>query len=296
MRLCGRSPKDGDPLNKNIAIDTYDDEIIKMGLPLNIYQEQRKKQKKQRAEMIKKTLNKNKNNIHYILDPENNNQNNENENENENENNNNKHNNKQVMKNEQQQVVVASEEDIKSGFILVVEDVPINRKLLVKSLKRGGFEGVEEAENGAIALKMMFSKEYRTVFMDINMPIMNGDIAIEEYWKQCQKEEDDDEDEGDEVIDDEDGLSTVTTNLKQSLKIKDSKTNKVSKSESNKNVDTKKRRTTTRRRERQHPKFCVLTGNITDADREKALACGAHEFLTKPIRPKDVLNVASWTV
>mmetsp|Transcript_363 Transcript_363/g.455 ORF Transcript_363/g.455 Transcript_363/m.455 type:complete len:309 (-) Transcript_363:521-1447(-) len=84
MRLCGRSPKDGDPLNKNIAIDTYDDEIIKMGLPLNIYQEQRKKQKKQRAEMIKKTLNKNKNNIHYILDPENNNQNNENENENEN--------------------------------------------------------------------------------------------------------------------------------------------------------------------------------------------------------------------
>jgi hypothetical protein len=46
MRLCGRSPKDGEPLNKNIAIDTYDNECLKLGLPLNHYQKQKIKLKR----------------------------------------------------------------------------------------------------------------------------------------------------------------------------------------------------------------------------------------------------------
>ena len=69
------------------------------------------------------------------------------------------------------------------GDILVVEDVLINRKLVTKALKKVGFK-VDEAVNGKIALDMMLTKQYRTVFMDINMPIMNGDEAVKKYWEQ----------------------------------------------------------------------------------------------------------------
>eukprot|EP00615_Pteridomonas_danica_P008315 CAMPEP_0114340022 /NCGR_PEP_ID=MMETSP0101-20121206/8107_1 /TAXON_ID=38822 ORGANISM="Pteridomonas danica, Strain PT" /NCGR_SAMPLE_ID=MMETSP0101 /ASSEMBLY_ACC=CAM_ASM_000211 /LENGTH=395 /DNA_ID=CAMNT_0001473161 /DNA_START=1120 /DNA_END=2307 /DNA_ORIENTATION=- len=122
--------------------------------------------------------------------------------------------------------------------VLVVEDINVNRKLIVKSLERGGFK-VDQAENGAVGLKMMLENKYNTVFMDIDMPVMNGDEAIREYWKQCQ--------EG-------------------------------------------------RKEEGKHPKIIMLTGNITDADREMALACGADEFLTKPVVPKQLWDAASWNV
>eukprot|EP00615_Pteridomonas_danica_P006390 CAMPEP_0114341946 /NCGR_PEP_ID=MMETSP0101-20121206/9411_1 /TAXON_ID=38822 ORGANISM="Pteridomonas danica, Strain PT" /NCGR_SAMPLE_ID=MMETSP0101 /ASSEMBLY_ACC=CAM_ASM_000211 /LENGTH=419 /DNA_ID=CAMNT_0001475769 /DNA_START=848 /DNA_END=2107 /DNA_ORIENTATION=+ len=117
------------------------------------------------------------------------------------------------------------------GKVLVVEDIQVNRKLIVRSLERGGFE-VDQAENGAIALRLMLENTYQTVFMDINMPVMNGDIAVREYWKQCDPK----------MV--------------------------------------------------EHPRIIMLTGNITDADREMALACGAHEFLTKPVLPKQLWDAA----
>jgi len=120
------------------------------------------------------------------------------------------------------------------GTVLVVEDIKVNRKLLVKTLEKGGFK-VEEAENGAVGLKMMLEKNYSTVFMDINMPVMNGDVAVREYWKQCQVNED------------------------------------------------------------QYPKIIIVTGNINDTDRDLALeSIGAHDFLTKPVVPKQLWEAASW--
>jgi hypothetical protein len=46
MRLCGRSPKDGDPLNHNIAIDTYDAECRKLGIINNQNVSKRESQSK----------------------------------------------------------------------------------------------------------------------------------------------------------------------------------------------------------------------------------------------------------
>mmetsp|Transcript_4037 Transcript_4037/g.5130 ORF Transcript_4037/g.5130 Transcript_4037/m.5130 type:complete len:194 (-) Transcript_4037:76-657(-) len=126
--------------------------------------------------------------------------------------------------------------EFRQGVVLVVEDIVVNRKLFVRSLQKGGFT-VEQAENGAIALKMMLEKDYRTVFMDVDMPVMCGDEALRQYWKQS--------------------VLVKKTPIK-------------------------------------HPKIVMLTGNISDADREMALACGAHEFLTKPVVPQQLWDAASW--
>lgn len=71
------------------------------------------------------------------------------------------------------------------GIILVVEDVHVNRKLIVRALKKMNFK-VDEATNGQQGLEMMLKNNYRTVYMDINMPIMNGNDAIIQYKKQVR--------------------------------------------------------------------------------------------------------------
>jgi signal transduction histidine kinase/CheY-like chemotaxis protein len=143
--------------------------------------------------------------------------------------------------------------EVTDGIVLVVEDIPVNRKLIVKALERGGFK-VEQAENGAVALDMMLHRQYRTVFMDVNMPVMNGDEAVKEYWKRSSSERF----KMDE--DNEQQQATTTTPLVE------------------------------------HPKIIMLTGNITDADRDMALACGAHQFMTKPVVPSQLWEAASWSV
>ena len=57
--------------------------------------------------------------------------------------------------------------------ILVVEDNWENRYLLVKLLKTMGFQ-VEEAENGAEAIAIWENWEPHLIFMDMQMPVMDG--------------------------------------------------------------------------------------------------------------------------
>ncbi|MCP3874628.1 MAG: response regulator, partial [Desulfobacteraceae bacterium] len=62
--------------------------------------------------------------------------------------------------------------------VLIVDDNPINRKVLhglCNSLKWGA----DEANNGQQAVKMLEEKEYDLVFMDIQMPVMDGYEATE---------------------------------------------------------------------------------------------------------------------
>ncbi|MFA0962206.1 CheR family methyltransferase [Roseivirga sp. BDSF3-8] len=58
--------------------------------------------------------------------------------------------------------------------ILVVEDMEINRMVLIQFMKK--FWGVEadEAENGKIALEMIRNKDYDVVLLDVRMPVMDG--------------------------------------------------------------------------------------------------------------------------
>lgn len=62
--------------------------------------------------------------------------------------------------------------------ILVVDDVPINRKLLKMMLKQHKFT-VREAENGEEAVRMAIEEKPDLVLMDISMPGMDGIEAVQ---------------------------------------------------------------------------------------------------------------------
>ncbi|MFB9329220.1 PAS domain S-box protein [Paenibacillus aurantiacus] len=65
-----------------------------------------------------------------------------------------------------------------SPRLLVVDDVPVNRMLLATLLRKLGCEP-DTAENGAEAVRMVSAAPYDIVFMDLQMPVMNGFEATE---------------------------------------------------------------------------------------------------------------------
>lgn len=66
-----------------------------------------------------------------------------------------------------------NEDKIKDLKILVAEDNTINQKLMNRLFRKLAIE-VDIAENGQAAFEMATSKQYDVVFMDIQMPIVNG--------------------------------------------------------------------------------------------------------------------------
>ncbi len=67
--------------------------------------------------------------------------------------------------------------------ILIVDDIPVNQKLLRLQLKRLGFEDIETAPNGKDAVACVQQTEYAVVFMDLDMPVMDGPTATAEIRK-----------------------------------------------------------------------------------------------------------------
>ncbi len=57
--------------------------------------------------------------------------------------------------------------------ILVVDDIYTNRYLLSELIKLSGNESVL-AENGEEAIEVILKEEIHMIFMDIEMPVMNG--------------------------------------------------------------------------------------------------------------------------
>ena len=63
--------------------------------------------------------------------------------------------------------------------ILVVDDIYTNRLLLAELIKITGNE-VVLVENGELAIKALKEEEFHLIFMDIEMPVMNGINATKE--------------------------------------------------------------------------------------------------------------------
>ena len=61
--------------------------------------------------------------------------------------------------------------------ILAVDDHPVNRMFVDKLLKKMGIHDIDFAENGSDAIFMLQSKKYDLVFMDCQMPEMDGYTA-----------------------------------------------------------------------------------------------------------------------
>ena len=63
--------------------------------------------------------------------------------------------------------------------ILLVEDYPTNQQVAMRHLSRAGYQ-VDLAEDGSQAVKAYKRKNYNLIFMDIQMPIMDGFAATQE--------------------------------------------------------------------------------------------------------------------
>jgi sigma-B regulation protein RsbU (phosphoserine phosphatase) len=63
--------------------------------------------------------------------------------------------------------------------ILIVDDVPENRDLLLRRLQRLGFSRIDQAENGVEALAALGAKAYDLVLLDIMMPELDGFGVLE---------------------------------------------------------------------------------------------------------------------
>ena len=113
--------------------------------------------------------------------------------------------------------------------ILIVEDSPTMRQLLVFALKRLKDVEIVEAQDGMDGLRKVSSDHFDLALIDINMPVMDGLKLIS-------------------LIRGEDNL-------------------------------------------REMP-IIVITTEGAQEDRERAIALGANEYLTKPIQANRVLRLA----
>lgn len=68
-------------------------------------------------------------------------------------------------------------QELNVGKVLIVEDNPINRKYLSRTLQKWNIS-CDEAENGKIALEKLNNTAYDLLIMDIRMPEMDGYEAI----------------------------------------------------------------------------------------------------------------------
>jgi len=113
--------------------------------------------------------------------------------------------------------------------ILIVEDSPTMRQLLVFALRRLKDVDIVEAQDGMDGLRKISSDHYDLALIDINMPVMDGLKLI--------------------------SLIRGDENLK--------------------NIP-----------------IVVVTTEGAEQDRQRALALGANEYLTKPIQANKVLTIA----
>lgn len=65
-----------------------------------------------------------------------------------------------------------------SGVMLIVEDNKVNQMVLKGHLKKMGYQS-DLAENGLIAIEKIQRQQYTMIFMDCQMPVMDGFEATE---------------------------------------------------------------------------------------------------------------------
>ena len=89
---------------------------------------------------------------------------------------------------EHPQKIVSKDLDLSlGGSVLVVEDHPVNRDLFAALLDQKGDIEYTMATNGFEALSVLEQKEFDLIFMDINMPVMDGLKALKEIKSRGMK-------------------------------------------------------------------------------------------------------------
>ncbi len=114
--------------------------------------------------------------------------------------------------------------------VLIVEDSPTMRQLIVFALKRIRGLQISEANDGVDGLKKLSAERFDLIFTDINMPIMDGLKLVS-------------------LVRNDPGYKDVP--------------------------------------------IVIITTEGANEDRERALALGANEYITKPIQTTKIMEAAS---
>ena len=70
--------------------------------------------------------------------------------------------------------------------ILVVDDSPTMRRILLNTVQKAGYSDVEEAVDGKDALAKLLANDYDLLMTDWNMPNMNGLELVEAARKEAK--------------------------------------------------------------------------------------------------------------
>lgn len=74
--------------------------------------------------------------------------------------------------------------EIKSNVrILLAEDVYINQKVVISFLNKLGYDNIQVVDNGQQCLDMAKNNEFDVILLDIRMPVMNGEVVLQELNK-----------------------------------------------------------------------------------------------------------------
>ena len=111
--------------------------------------------------------------------------------------------------------------------ILVAEDNPVNQKVVLRMLERIGYHA-DLAVDGALAVAAAARQQYDVVFMDVQMPGMDGYEATRRIRGSCGG---------------------------------------------------------------RQPRIIAMTANAMEGDRERCLAAGMDDYVSKPVRPDDLRAV-----
>ncbi len=114
--------------------------------------------------------------------------------------------------------------------ILLVEDNPVNQKVALRYLLRMGYRA-DAVANGLEGVQAMKDRDYKLIFMDMQMPEMDGLDATREIRAKIAKE--------------------------------------------------------------RQPIIIALTANAMQGDRERCLASGMDDYITKPLKIDELQHVIS---
>ena len=112
--------------------------------------------------------------------------------------------------------------------VLLVEDNPVNQKVAQRFLDRLGYRA-DAAGNGLEGVRALEQRDYDLVFMDVQMPEMDGLVATREIRKRLPKA--------------------------------------------------------------RQPRIIALTANAMQGDRERCLAAGMDDYITKPVKLEDIEHI-----
>ena len=130
--------------------------------------------------------------------------------------------------------------------ILLVDDDPINQSVALGLLRRKGFDA-DSAANGKEALEKLAGKRFDLIFMDLQMPELDG-FQTATIIRQNESER---------------PSGSVTRETTDALRV-------------------------TNARHSNHIPIIALTTASTPGTREKCIAAGMDDYLTKPIIPRDL--------